>query len=88
MRWEEVELPAPAAGEARIRHTAIAVNFSDINRRRGGFYTADPIFPTLGRGPHPVGRKQIKKLNNINVDLIEWCPRRDSNPHVLANIRF
>jgi NADPH2:quinone reductase len=43
MRWEEVELPAPAAGEARIRHTAIAVNFSDINQRRGGFYTAEPM---------------------------------------------
>ena len=23
MRWEEVELPPPGAGEARIRHTAI-----------------------------------------------------------------
>src|SRR5690606_15636548 len=42
MRWEDVELPAPAAGEARLRHTAIAVNFSDINQRRGGFYTAEP----------------------------------------------
>jgi NADPH2:quinone reductase len=43
MRWEEVELPAPAPGEARLRHTAIAVNFSDINQRRGGFYTAEPM---------------------------------------------
>jgi NADPH2:quinone reductase len=43
MRWEEVELPPPAAGEARLRHTAIAVNFSDINQRRGGFYTAEPL---------------------------------------------
>jgi NADPH2:quinone reductase len=43
MRWEEVELPPPAGGEVRIRHTAIAVNFSDINQRRGGFYTAEPL---------------------------------------------
>jgi NADPH2:quinone reductase len=43
MRWEDVELPLPAAGEARVRHTAIAVNFSDINQRRGGFYTAEPL---------------------------------------------
>jgi NADPH2:quinone reductase len=42
MRWEDVVLPAPGAGEVRIRHTAIAVNFSDINQRRGGFYTAEP----------------------------------------------
>jgi NADPH2:quinone reductase len=43
MRWEDVDLPAPAAGEARVRHTAIAVNFSDINQRRGGFYTPEPL---------------------------------------------
>src|SRR5262245_27642196 len=43
MRWEDVQLAAPAAGEARVRHTAIAVNFSDINQRRGGFYTAEPL---------------------------------------------
>ena len=42
LRYEECELPAPAAGEARVRHTAIAVNFSDVNVRRGGFYIANP----------------------------------------------
>jgi len=48
MRWEDVELPPPAAGEVRIRHTAIAFNFSDINVRRGGFYIAKPAsFPLI-----------------------------------------
>jgi NADPH2:quinone reductase len=48
MRWEEAELPPPAAGEVRLRHTAVAVNFSDINVRRGGFYiTAPPRFPLI-----------------------------------------
>ena len=42
MRWEEIELPPPAAGQVRLRHTAIAVNFSDVNVRRGGFYLASP----------------------------------------------
>ena len=42
LRFEEVELPPPGPGEARVRHTAIALNFSDINVRRGGFY---PTFP-------------------------------------------
>jgi NADPH2:quinone reductase len=40
MRWEEIELPPPGPGEVRVRHTAIAVNFSDVNVRRGGFYIA------------------------------------------------
>ena len=46
--WEEHELAPPAAGQVRIRHTAIALNFSDINVRRGGFYIADPLaFPII-----------------------------------------
>jgi NADPH2:quinone reductase len=48
MRWEDIELPQPGAGEARIRHTAIALNFSDVNVRRGGFYLAEPLrFPVI-----------------------------------------
>ena len=32
----------------RLRHTAIALNFSDINVRRGGFYIAKPlVFPVI-----------------------------------------
>jgi NADPH2:quinone reductase len=42
MRWEEVALAPPGAGEARVRHTAIGVNFSDVNVRRGGFYPVAP----------------------------------------------
>ncbi|PYS21854.1 MAG: hypothetical protein DMG11_27450 [Acidobacteria bacterium] len=48
LKWEDVELPPPAAAEARVRHTAIALNFSDINVRRGGFYLARPLqFPVI-----------------------------------------
>lgn len=48
MRWEEIELPAPAAGEVRVRHTAIALNYSDVNVRRGGFYITPPsAFPLI-----------------------------------------
>ena len=48
MRWEDCELPAPGPTEVRLRHTAIALNFSDINIRRGGFYIAEPQqFPLI-----------------------------------------
>jgi NADPH2:quinone reductase len=48
LRWEDVELGPPGPGEVQIRHTAIAVNFSDINVRRGGFYITKPLkFPVI-----------------------------------------
>lgn len=48
LKWETIDLPAPAPGDVRIRHTAIALNFSDINVRRGGFYSdRAPDFPLV-----------------------------------------
>lgn len=38
LRWDDVEIAAPATGEVRLRHTAIGFNYSDLNVRRGGFY--------------------------------------------------
>jgi NADPH2:quinone reductase len=35
LRWEEVKVPEPGPGEARIRHEAIGVNFVDIYQRNG-----------------------------------------------------
>jgi NADPH2:quinone reductase len=55
MRWEDVQLPPPAAGEARVRHTAVAVNFSDVNLRRGGFYAPDPVPMPLILGNEAAG---------------------------------
>jgi NADPH2:quinone reductase len=43
LQLEDIELPPPGPGEARVRHTAIALNFSDINVRRGGFYQKEPL---------------------------------------------
>jgi len=48
LRFEECDIAPPAAGEARVRHTAIGINFSDLNVRRGGFYIAKPVqFPLI-----------------------------------------
>ncbi len=51
LKLEELELPEPAAGEVRIRHTAIGLNFQDIYTR-GGQYPAP--MPT-GLGTEAVG---------------------------------
>ncbi len=34
-RWEEVEVPAPGAGEVRLRNSAVGVNYVDTYHRRG-----------------------------------------------------
>ncbi len=35
MVWEPVEVGAPGAGEVRLRHTAIGVNYIDVYYRTG-----------------------------------------------------
>ena len=47
LRYEEITLPEVGPGEARIRHTAIGVNFADIHNRTGRY----PL-PSL---PHVLG---------------------------------
>lgn len=35
LRWEEVAVPAPASGEATVRHGAVGLNFIDVYHRTG-----------------------------------------------------
>ena len=35
LRWEAVDLPAPAPGEATVRHRAVGLNFIDTYHRTG-----------------------------------------------------
>lgn len=35
LKWQQVEVAEPGKGEVRIRHRAIALNFADIQRRKG-----------------------------------------------------
>jgi integrase len=44
-----------------------------------------PNLSHLGRAKGKSGKELAKKSNKINLP---WCPRRDSNPHALANTRF
>jgi NADPH2:quinone reductase len=55
LQWVEVDLPPPAPGEVRLKHTAIGINFSDINVRRGGFYYPEPMKMPLIPGNEAVG---------------------------------
>jgi NADPH2:quinone reductase len=76
MRLEEIELPPPGPGEARVRHTAIGLNFSDINVRRGGFYQKDPLpMPIiLGNEAAGVVSSVGDKVDNVKAgDRVGYC---------------
>ncbi len=52
---DDVEIADPGPGDVRVRHTAIALNFSDINVRRGGFYQQEPMPMPLIPGNEAAG---------------------------------
>lgn len=43
LRWEEVDVPAPGAGEVQLRHTAIGLNFIDTYFRTGLYPAPLPL---------------------------------------------
>lgn len=51
LRWEELDPGAPGPGEARVRHTAVGVNFIDIYERTGLY----PVTLPSGLGREAAG---------------------------------
>ena len=70
LQWEDVEIAPPGPGEARLRHTAIALNFSDINIRRGGFYQKDPLPMPLIPGNEEAVYGVIDSLAKIGTRVV------------------
>jgi NADPH2:quinone reductase len=77
MRLEEISMPVPRAGQARIRIHAASVNFLDVQKRRGelvgqAFYrgagTGEPDLPTT-LGSQGVGVVEAigPEVNNVAV---------------------
>src|SRR5262245_40643771 len=69
MRWEEVKVPPPGSGQARLRHTAIGINYSDVNVRRGGFYLVRP--PTF---PLVLGNEAAGVVEAVGPGVTEIAP--------------
>jgi NADPH2:quinone reductase len=63
LRYEEIELGAPAPGEALVRHTAIGLNFTDIHFRTGRY----PL-PGL---PHVIGMEAAGVVEAIGTGVTE-----------------
>lgn len=51
LEWEDVDVPDPADGEARIRHTAVGLNFIDTYHRTGLY----PVDLPAGLGSEAAG---------------------------------
>jgi NADPH2:quinone reductase len=52
VRWEDVDVGEPGEGQARIRHTAVGVNYIDTHYRSGLY----PLpLPRRLRSPKPTG---------------------------------
>ena len=72
MEWVEVDLPPPAAGQARVRHTAVGVNFIDIYHRSGLY----PLPLPAGLGSEAAGVVEAVGAGVTNVkvgDRVGYC---------------
>ena len=77
MQWEELPMPVPGAGQARVRVEAASVNFLDVQKRRGelagqAFYrsvgTSEPHLPaTLGSQGVGVVEELGPDVRNVHV---------------------
>ena len=66
LRYEEVEVGEPGPGEARVRHTAIGLNFTDIHHRTGRYPV--PQFP------HVIGMEAAGVVEAVGEGVSEVRP--------------
>lgn len=67
MKWEEWDVPDPAPGEVRLRHTAIGVNFADTYHR-GGISHPWPV-------PNPpvvIGFEGVGIVEGVGEGVVEF----------------
>jgi NADPH2:quinone reductase len=47
LRWETVEVGEPGPGQARLRHTAVGLNYIDVYHRTGLYPNPLPAIPGM-----------------------------------------
>jgi NADPH:quinone reductase len=65
LRLQDVNMPPPAAGEARVRHTAIGVNFIDVYHRTGLYKL--PL-------PGGLGMEAAGVVESVGADVARVAP--------------
>jgi NADPH2:quinone reductase len=71
LRYEQADLPEPGEGEARVRHTAIGLNFIDIYHRTGLYPAELPV----GLGTEAAGVVEAvgKDVSEVRIgDRVVW----------------
>ena len=66
LRYEQIEVGEPGRGEARVRHTVIGLNFTDIHFRTGRY----PL-PTL---PHVIGMEAAGMVEAVGDGVTAFRP--------------
>jgi NADPH:quinone reductase len=66
LRYEEVEVGGPGPAEARVRHTAIGLNFTDIHFRTGRY--------PLQELPHVIGMEAAGVVEEVGPGVTEVKP--------------
>ena len=70
--WQAVGLPAPAAGEVTLRHTAIGLNYIDTYHRSGLYALPLPS----GLGLEAAGVVEAVGHRTLPVFAVQWHPER------------
>jgi NADPH2:quinone reductase len=69
LEWVDIDLPPPGPHEVRVRHTAIGLNFSDINLRNGGFYSGEAAkFPII------LGNEAAAVVEEVGSAVRDFAP--------------
>jgi NADPH:quinone reductase len=66
LRHEEIEIGDPGPGEARVQHTAIGLNFTDIHHRTGRY--------PLPQFPHVIGMEAAGVVEAVGAGVSEVRP--------------
>ena len=78
MRWEDVSIGHPGTGEVRLRHTAVGLNYIDVQQRSGGYPMKDlPV--VLGMEGAGVVEEVGPDVAGFAVgDRVSYCMHRGS----------